>query len=76
MLHLAFPRSFLFFNKFIYYFMFWLRWVFVAVRGLSLAAASGGTTLRCGARASHCGGFSCCRARVLERILSSCGAQA
>ena len=24
-----------------------------------------GTTLRCGARASHCGGFSCCAARAL-----------
>ena len=48
-------------------------------------------TLRCGARASHFCGFSCCRARAsvvvahrrsscgsraLERRLSSCGAQA
>ena len=24
-----------------------------------------GCTLRCGARASHCGGLSCCRARAL-----------
>ena len=24
-----------------------------------------GATLRCGARASHCGGFSCCGARTL-----------
>ena len=24
-----------------------------------------GATLRCGARASHCGGFSCCGARSL-----------
>ena len=24
-----------------------------------------GATLRCGARASHCGGFSCCGARAL-----------
>ena len=33
----------LFFNKFIYfiYFYFWLRWVFVAVCGLSLVVASG-----------------------------------
>ena len=31
-------------NKFIYfiYFYFWLPWVFVAARGLSLVAASGG----------------------------------
>ena len=24
-----------------------------------------GATLHCGAQASHCGGFSCCRARAL-----------
>ena len=36
----------------------------MAARGLSLAAASG-ATLRCGARASHCSGFSCCGARAL-----------
>ena len=48
-----------------------------------------GTTLHCGARASHCSGFSCCRAWALgargfsscgtwalERRLSSCGARA
>ena len=70
------------FYKFIYLFI-WLRWVFVAACGLSLVAASG-ATLRCGARASHCGGFSCCRARalgawasvVVARRLSSCGARA
>ena len=51
--------------------------------GLSLAVVSGGT-LHCGAQASHCGGFSCGRARALRvrasvivaRGLSSCGAQA
>ena len=43
---------------------FWLRWVFIAARRLSPVGASG-ATLRCGARASHCGGFSCCRARAL-----------
>ena len=40
-----------------------------------------GASLRCGARASHCGGFSCCGARalgmqasvVVARRLSSCG---
>ena len=40
--------------------------------------------LRCGSRASHCGGFSCCRAHVLGARasvvvalgLSSCGARA
>ena len=40
---------FFFFNKFIYLFIyFWLCWVFVSVRGLSLVAASGGySSLRC-----------------------------
>ena len=41
-------------------------------------------TIRCGAWASHCGGFSCCRAQalgtwasvVVARGLSSCGARA
>ena len=40
--------------------------------------------LHCGARASHCGGFSCCRARALGTLasvvvahgLSSCGSRA
>ena len=43
-----------------------------------------GATLHCGARASHCGGFSCCRtwalgmrtSIVMVHGLSSCGAQA
>ena len=43
-----------------------------------------GATLPCGARASHCGGFSCCGARalgarasvVVARGLSGCGSQA
>ena len=43
-----------------------------------------GATLRCGAQASHCGGFSCCRERtlgahasvVVARGLSSCGSRA
>ena len=53
-----------------YLFIYWLHWVFVAVRGLSLVAASGGATLCCGAWASHCGGFS------KRAGFSSCGAQA
>ena len=33
----------IFFNRFIYFFIcFWLCWVFVSVRGLSLVVASGG----------------------------------
>ena len=43
-----------------------------------------GATLRCSARTSHCGGFSCCRARALDARasvvvacgLSSCGSRA
>ena len=79
-----FPRL-LFLNKFIYFYFiyFWLCWVFVAVPRLSLVVASR-ATLRCGARASHCGGFSCCGARaqgtqasvVGAHGLSSCGSRA
>ena len=67
---------------------FWLRWVFVAVRGLSLVAASGvysslqcvGLSLRwlllLRSTGSRCVGFSSCGMGALERRLSSCGAQA
>ena len=67
----------IFMNLFIY---FWLHWVFVAAHSfLQLRRAE--STLRCGARASHCGGFSCCRPRalgtwasvVVSHGLSSCG---
>ena len=50
------------FNKCIY---FWPPWVFISVCGLSLVAVSGGYSL-CGVEASHCGGFSSCRAWALE----------
>ena len=43
---------------------FWLCWVLVAVRGLSLVTASGGY-FGCSEQASHCGGFSCCGAQAL-----------
>ena len=54
--------------------------LFVVVRGLLIA----GATLCCGARASHCSGFSCCGAWavgvrasvVVARGLSSCGSLA
>ena len=74
-------REVLFFkiNLFLLFIYFWLCWVLVAARGLSLIDARG-ATLRCGARASHCGGF-CCGARalgvrasvVVAHGLSSCG---
>ena len=44
-------------------FIIWLCWVFVAACRLSLVAVSEGYS-SCGARASHCGGFSRCRARA------------
>ena len=69
-----------FFNKFIY---FWLRWVFVAVRRLSLVAGSGGYSLL------WCAGFSSrwllllrsldsrlAGSVVVARGLSSCGSRA
>ena len=74
---------FAFFKKINYLFIYFgLRWVFVAVRGLSLVAASGGySSLRStalGTRASivvaH--GLSSCGSRALEHRLSSCGARA
>ena len=44
---------FFFLNKFIYVFIyFWLRWVFVAARGLSLVVVSGGYS------SLWCAGFS------------------
>ena len=63
---LCFSLSAFFINLFICLFYFWPCWVFVAVRRLSLVAASGG--------------FSCCGATgvVGSRCtgVSSCGTQA
>ena len=42
-----------------FFFNFWLLWVFVAARGLSLVAVSGGYS------SLQCAGFSCCRAWAL-----------
>ena len=55
------------------YYFYKFIYLFMAVLGL-----------RCGARASHCGGFSCCGAQalgtrasvVVTRGLTSCGARA
>ena len=50
-----------FFNYFIYLFIyFWLRWVFVSVRGLPLVAASGGHS------SSRCAGLSPSRPLLLR----------
>ena len=65
----------LFLKLFIY---FWLHWVFVAVHGLSLVAASGGySSLWCAgllrwlllllSTGSRCMGFSSCGSRALEQ---------
>ena len=77
---------FLFFNLFILFIYFWLCWVLVAACGLS-SSCRVGTTLRCGARSSHCGafsrstgsryaGFSICGSRAQSLWLAGSGAQA
>ena len=56
-----------FFNKFIYLFIYlWLCWVFVSVRGLSLAAASGGHS------SSRCAGLSLSWPLLLQSTGSRC----
>ena len=58
-------RFFFFFN------LFWLHWV---VGCLQLRQV--GAILRCGARTSHCGGFSCFRAQALgawASVVVACG---
>ena len=63
-------------NLFILFIYLWLRWVFVAVRGLSLVAASGGYS------SLQCAGFSLRRPLLLRSTgsrltgFSSCGMQA
>ena len=49
---------------FFFFFSFWLCWIFIAC-GLSLVAESGGLLSSCSAQASHCRGFSCCKAQAL-----------
>jgi len=62
-----------------------LRWVFTAAQATNFSSfGEQGLISGFGAQASHCGGFSCCRARVLgakaagieAHGLSSCGSQA
>ena len=68
---------FLIFKKFIYFI-----YLFLAALGFRCCirafsrCGEWGATLRCGARASHCGDFSYCGAQALEFRLSSCGARA
>ena len=75
-------------EEFFFFFNFWLRWVFVAARRLSLVAASGGhsSLWRAGfslrwplplqSTGSRRRGLSSCGSQVPERRLSSCGAPA
>ena len=73
----------LLFNKCIYFFVYGcVGSLLLCMDFLYLRRA--GATLRRGARGSHCGGLSCCRARALGAQasvpvacrLSSCGSQA
>ena len=53
------------------YFLFGCAGSFLLFCGLSLVAASSGLLSSCGVRASHCSGFSCCRAQVLDDWVSA-----
>ena len=78
---------YLFFKNLFYLFIyFWLCWVFVAARGLSLVAGGGYSSLRCAgcslrgclllrSTGSRHVGFSSCGSWALELRLSSCGAR-
>ena len=66
-----------FISLFVCFFYFWLCWVIVAARGLSLVAESGGySSLWCAGFSLR--GFSCCRAGTGSRraAFSSCSTQA
>ena len=73
----GFAVRFFFSNFFIY---FWLCWNFAAARGLFSSCGEqgvGGLLSCCGAWASHCSDFSCCKAQTLGTWgLSSCGSEA
>ena len=56
----------------IYLFIYWLHLVLIAAWRLFLVAATRGYP-SCASRASHFGGFSCCRAQALWHELSSYG---
>ena len=64
------PGHLLFFFYFIEFIYFWLRWVFIAVRGLSLVAVNGGYSLLRSTGSGHAGFSSC------GHGLSSCGTRA
>ena len=55
-------RYILFLRSISLYLLILLIYLFLAVLGLHCCA---GATLHCGARVSHCGGFSCCGAQAV-----------
>ena len=66
---------FIYFNKFIYLFIFGCIGSSLLHTGF-LQSRRAGATLHCSARASHCSGFSCCGARALDMWVSvvvACG---
>ena len=63
------PFSFFFFLIYLFIY-FWLCWVFVSVRGLSLVAASGGHS------SSRCAGLSLSRPLLLRSTGSRCAGSA
>ena len=77
-----------FFINLFYLFIFWLRWVFIAVRGLSLIEVSGGcSSLPCvgfslwwllllWSTGSRCTGFSSCSTQAQQLWLAGSRAQA
>ena len=61
---------FYFFKLFIY---FWLCCIFTAARGFFKLRLGGGVLLRYHEQASHCSGFSCCKAQASGHAgFSSC----
>ena len=61
-------------NNFIYKFIYFWQWVFIAAWAFA-SCREQGLLFSCGVRASHCSGFSYCGAQALEHRLSNCGAQ-
>ena len=80
-------EAFKFLKFYLYIYIFWLCWVFIAVWAFSLVVASGvnskvvvcrlliAMAASCRARALGYVGFSGCGSRALEYRLSSCAAQ-
>ena len=90
---MVFLKNVKYFSLYFFFFLalfiyFWRSWVFVALRGLSVVAASGGYSslrytgfslrwlLLFRSMGSRRASFSSCGSRALERRLSSCGTRA